>query len=254
MFTRVFGVVSAFLHSQRIRLICYLDDWLILVDSPESVSRALNLVLSSCQTLGVRVNVEKSDLVPSQRSTYLGMIINSVTFRAYPSLERVERFSKLAEEFVSHPYQPASLWESLLGTMASLLQLVQGSRLRMRPLQFSLRHQWPNRRPKFAKLMVRPPVRDAVLWWLEADRLRRGVSLEVRTPSVHLWTDASLAGWGGHTSSWQASGLWDRRERHLHINVLEIRAMMRCLELLPSLEKGSVVALQGDNTTALASS
>ena len=136
--------------------------------------------------------------------------------------------------------------------MASLIQLVQGSRLRMRPLQFSLHQQWPDRRRKLAKLMVTSTVKDAVLWWLDQDRLHQGVSLEVKTPSVHLWTDASLAGWGGHTSSWQASGLWDATERHLHINALEIRAMLKCLQLLPSLEKGTVVALQGDNTTALA--
>ena len=67
------------------------------------------------------------------------MILDSVTFRAYPSEERVERFSLLAEEFISHSVLVASRWESLLGMMSSLLQLVGGSRLHLRPLQFSLR-------------------------------------------------------------------------------------------------------------------
>ena len=62
VFTRVFGVVTASLHSKRMRLLRYLNDWLILGVSPESVARSLDLVLSTCLTLNIKVNVnvEKS--------------------------------------------------------------------------------------------------------------------------------------------------------------------------------------------------
>ena len=216
------------------------------------MAQSLDLVLATCLALNIRVNVEKSELRPSQLMTYLGMTIDSVAFRAFPSEERIQRFSNLAEKFLSSLYHPASHWESLLGMMSSLLQLVPGSRLRMRPLQFRLRDQWPNRRPKYAKVMVNLASREAISWWLSSDRLQTGVSLEVRTPSIQMWTDASLVGWGGHTQSWQACGQWTERESSLHINILEIRAMRLCLQKLPGLRGGEVIALQGDNTTALA--
>ena len=130
VFTRVFGIVAAFLHAQGIRLLRYLDDWLFLEDSPEAVARSLDLVISTCLALIIRVNVEKSELRPTQRMTYLGMVIDSVTFRAFPSEERTERFSELAEKFMTSLYLPAYRWESLLGMMSSLLQLDPGSSIR----------------------------------------------------------------------------------------------------------------------------
>ena len=62
VFTRVFGVVTASLHSEGTKLLWYLNDWLILGVSPESVARSLDLVLSTCLTLNIKVNVnvEKS--------------------------------------------------------------------------------------------------------------------------------------------------------------------------------------------------
>ena len=133
--------------------------------------------------------------------TYLGMTIDSVAFQAFPSEERVKRFSNLAEKFMFSLRLPASLWESLLGMMSSLLQLVPGSCLRMRPLQFRLKDQWLNRCPKTAKVMVILASREAIRWWLSSGRLQTGVILVVRTPSIQMWTDASLVGWGGHSQT-----------------------------------------------------
>ena len=64
VFARGFGVVAALLHSLGFRLLRCLDDWLILGESADSVSRALSHVLSLCDTLGIRVNVAKSEFTP----------------------------------------------------------------------------------------------------------------------------------------------------------------------------------------------
>ena len=50
--------------------------------------------------------------------------------------------------------------------------------------------------------------------------LLTGVCLKVENPSVHLWTDASLAGWGSHPPWWRVGGLWDSMVGHLHVIVL----------------------------------
>ena len=252
VFTRVFGVVAAHLHAQGVRLLRYLDDWLILGDSPESVARSLRTVSNLCDDLGVRINVKKSDWTPSQRTIYLGMVLDSRQFRASPSPERIERFEKLATLFLTEEVLTALRWEKILGMMSSMIHLIPGSRLRMRPLQFALKGQWHNKMSRFTSVTSNPQVREAVHWWLAVDRLSSGIDLTPVTPTVQLWTDASLAGWGGHTQTWQAAGRWSQSETALHINVLELRAMLRCLQLLPGLKRHDVVALQGDNTTALA--
>ena len=65
LFTRIFTVVSAWAHSHGIRLLRYLDDWLVLSSSEREAKQAVQLLLSLCRTLGIVINKKKSDLVPS---------------------------------------------------------------------------------------------------------------------------------------------------------------------------------------------
>ena len=107
VFTRVMAPVSGFLHQLGIRMLRYLDDWLILVLSQEEACWARDQVLSLCQELGIVVNLEKSTLTPSQQITYLGIRINSQTFRASATPSRIEKFFSIAEEFLSSKVQSA---------------------------------------------------------------------------------------------------------------------------------------------------
>ena len=244
VFTRVFGAPAAYLHSLGIRLLRYLDDWLILSESREASLRDLQLVLRACRDLGICINLAKSELSPSQTPQYLGMILDSRVLRAFPSEDRVLRFRRRAEAFLSDPAPQARCWETLLGTMASLTHLVRGARLRMRTLQWCLRGQWSRPSDPSCRVVPDSESLEAVRWWLQPMRLSRGVCLSVPVPSLHLWTDASLSGWGAHTQGWQANGLWSADESLLHINFLEIRAvMMALLAFSPPPPQGSVLVL-----------
>ena len=131
VFTRVMAPVSSILHSMGIRLRRYLDDWLIQSSSWEAVLHDLRVVLDLCMELGIVVNPEKSNFVPSQKVLYLGTILDSRTLVASPSTDRIARLLSLGGEFLSSVQQPAACWQSLLGTLSSLTHLVPGGRLRM---------------------------------------------------------------------------------------------------------------------------
>ena len=75
--------VSAFLHRSGIRLRRYLDDWLSQAASREQVLLALDTVLHLCHSLGIVVNWEKSQLVPTQRMVYLGVLLDSCLFQGF---------------------------------------------------------------------------------------------------------------------------------------------------------------------------
>ena len=106
VFTRVFAAVSAWAHSRGIRLLRYLDDWLVLSSSEKKAKQLLSL----CHTLGIVINEKKSDLVPSQSAKYLGMTIDTGAGKVFPSLARVEKFLAVAERFCSMQFSPAQLW------------------------------------------------------------------------------------------------------------------------------------------------
>ena len=136
VFTRVFAAVSAWAHSRGIRLLHYLDDWLVLSSSEKKAKQSIRELLSLCHTLGIVINKKKSDLVPSQAAKYLGMTIDTGAGKVFPSLARVEKFLSVAERFCSMQSPPAQLWQVILGHLASLERLVPYGRLRMRSLQW----------------------------------------------------------------------------------------------------------------------
>ena len=147
VFTRVFAAVSAWAHSRGIRLLRYLDDWLVLSSSEKKAKQSVQALLSICHTLGIVINEKKSDLVPSQAAKYLGMTIDTGAGKVFPSLARVKKFLSVAERFCALESPPAQLWQVILGHLASLERLVPHGRLRMRSLQWQL---VPRVRPSLA--------------------------------------------------------------------------------------------------------
>ena len=142
VFTRVMAPVSAILHSLGIRLRRYLDDWLVQASCREQVLLSLRTVLRLCNSLGIVINWEKSQLVPTQTICYVGVLLNSINFRASPAQKRIDKLLSIGDIFLSSVDQPANSWLELLGVLSSLTQLIPGGRLRMRSLQFLLNHCW----------------------------------------------------------------------------------------------------------------
>ena len=251
VFTRVMAPVSGILHSMGIRMGRYLYDWLVQSSSRESLLRDLQTVLHLCHELGIVVNPQKSNLIPSQVVQYLGVVIDATSFRASPSPERISRLLSTAREFQSSASPPASLWLSLLGVLSSLAHLVPGSRLRMRSLQLCLHRSW-DRLDLEAPVSVSPECLRDLQWWLHLPRLSSGVSLCQVSPDLHFWSDASDLGWGAHLDRQVASGLWDSRQAALSINARELLAVQLGLRQFQSSLQGRTVAVFYDNTTAVA--
>ena len=120
----------------------YLNDWLVQSSSRESLLHDFRVVLDLYRELGIVVKPAKSRLVPSQVVQYLGVVIDSRSYRASPSPNGVARLQSTAGEFLSCADPPASTWLSLLGMLSSLSHLVPGGRLRVRSLQLCLHRSW----------------------------------------------------------------------------------------------------------------
>ena len=108
VFTRIMAPVSAILHRHGVRMLRYLDDWLILAFTEIACIQSRDRLLSVCTELGIQVNFTKSSLVPTQSLVYLGMEIQSLPFIARPTPARANNLIRLIEEFLSTPSPPAS--------------------------------------------------------------------------------------------------------------------------------------------------
>ena len=250
VFTRVMAPVSAILHRMGVRLRRYLDDWLLQASSRKQVLLALKTVLRLCRPLGIFVNWEKSQVIPTQQMVYLGVILGSTAFRASPALKRVEKLLSIGNVFLSCVSQPVSSWLELLGVLSSMIQLVPGGRLRMRSLQLALWSQW-DQVDQSQLVEWSPVIHQDLSWWLDRDRLVLGISLEQVSPQLELWSDASDVGWEAHLDEQVASGLWAPEDVELLINARELLAIERALLWFAPHLAGSSVAVFADNSTAI---
>ena len=182
---------------------------------------------------------------------YLGVILDSLSFRASPALKRVEKLLSIGDVFLSCAKQPVSSWLELLGVLSSMIQLVPGGRLRMRSLQLALLRQWDH---VDQSILVEwsQEVRQDLDWWLDRERLELGISLEQVSPQLELWSDASDVGWGAHLDESVTSVLWAPEEVESSINVREFLAIERALLWFAPQLVGSSVAIFADNSTAIA--
>ena len=253
VFTRVFAAVSAWAHSRGIRLLRYLDDWLVLSSSEKKAKESIRELLSLCRTLGIVIKEKKSDLVPSQSAKYLGMTIDTGAGKVFPSLARVEKFLTVAERFCSMQSPPAQLWQVILGHLASLEVLVPHGRLQMRSLQWHLKTHWsPESDPPSLPVALPEEARRDLSWWMVRDHLLTGVRFGAPAPDLHLYSDASSSGWGVHLLDQNVSGVWSAQEKLLHINLLEMKALFLGLQAFQEDVAGHHVTAMCDNSTVVA--
>ena len=248
VFTRLMAPISAILHRYDIRMLRYLDDWLILAESRTTCLQARDRLLQLCEELGLQVNHRKSSLVPSQDMTYLGMQILSVRFVAKPTETRVVNLLNIIEEFLSSSDPPAALWCRLLSHLSSLTLLVKGGMLRMRSLQIRLRSRW-NFRDDYLRISWDPLCQEDLLWWSWAIQQREGVDLSLPVPDLSFYSDASDVGWGAIIGEQQVSGVWTPSQREVSINLREMMAVQNGLLQFSSLLRGKTIALFCDNIT-----
>ncbi|KAK3893774.1 hypothetical protein Pcinc_002431 [Petrolisthes cinctipes] len=153
----------------------------------------------------------KSHLPPSTDVVWLGI-------RWFPLLGRWALLEDKQMSILSSIRHVLSLkqvtrrqWEHILGKLTFATQI--------------LRHNKP---------LLQPLLRPQIL----SNHLHRPKTLSISPHfhhsgnTIHLWTDASLSGWGGHTLSHYVSGTWDTNESTLHINCLEVRVVLLTIRSL----------------------
>ncbi len=154
-------------------------------------------MLKHLSLLGLRVNLEKSKLVPMQRISFLGMELDSVNQTARLTQERAQSVLNCFMTLSGRTAVPLKLFQRLLGHMAAAAVTVTLGLLHMRPLQ----HWLHGRNPRWAwtrgthRVQITPACRKTFSPWSDPSFLRAGVPLEQVSRHAVVFTDASATGW-----------------------------------------------------------
>ena len=190
-------------------------------------------VVDLTQSLGWIINQEKSELKPTQVFLFLGYEYHLDSALVKPTQERWLKLQDLILRLKSKCVLTAKCVMSLIGLLASMEKMVPEGRLHMRPFQFHLKEHW-----RYPQLL------DILLPWSETIS-----DLHPKDHSIQLCTDASNEGWGTYLEQASTKGLWSDREKRLHINVLELKAVSLALQRFKDQCQNQTVLVAMDNST-----
>ncbi len=252
-FTKCMDAALSPLRQMGIRILNYLDDWLILAQSEVELLSHRTLILSHLERLGLRVNFAKSALSPSQRISFLGTVLDSAHMRAVIAPERALAIQKLAATFKSDTARPLKVFQRMLGLMAAASPVLQLGLLRMRPLQRWLKPRVPHNAWRHGHLHIRvnQACVTALTPWKNPRWMEKGVAMGLVHTRKVVTTDASNTGWGALCEGKPTFGHWSKTESGFHINCLEMLAVCRaCQFFLPDLI-GRHVLIRSDNMSVV---
>lgn len=124
VFTKCVEAALFPLRNEGIRILSYIDDYLICSSSREQVVKDAEMVLNHLSSLGFRINMIKSLLQPSQQTEYLGLRIDSLSYRVKLTEGRVASFTQCVARFQMGKVVPFRLCLRMLGLMASVISVV----------------------------------------------------------------------------------------------------------------------------------
>ena len=220
--------------------------------------------------------VGESHIPPGLSPTYTGVNKNVSTFRLASECRKVgagtqasyqfdlesgqvrptpDRWQNLQDKILALIPLPACLvreYMSLIGLLTATEKQVHLGRLHMRPIQWHLKSNW--RIPESLEKRIPLPrsLHPHLQWWLKEDNVLTGQPVHPIQHALQIFTDASKEGWGTHLNKFTARGDWSLLESKLHINYLELKAVLLALKEFQDLCVGKMVLVATDNTTVVA--
>lgn len=251
LFTKLMKPVFATLRKEGYNVTSFIDDTLICSNSYSGCIKAIQATISLLQKLGFCINVEKSVLIPTQCIEYLGNVINTKLMTVSLPERRLIKIRLGCANLLGQDITSIREVARVIGLLVAAFPAVELGKLHYRKLEAGKIATLKQVHGNFdRKLNITADMKLDLSWWLDnVDRHHRHIFRS--GTDIDLFTDASTLGWGGHLGCLTTSGTWSLDEKELHINILELKAILFSLQAFAHELEGRHIKVFCDNTTAL---
>ena len=212
--------------------LCYVfrwppDFWRTKSDCLQKAKKVMTLL----QELGFTINIKKSILEPTQQIEFLGLILDSIQMKVFLPEPKVLDLIESCQAILSMTSLTARSLASLQGKMSSCLHAVLPAPTFSRAIQEDI-HQAIGKTNNFSKkLILSSEAKSEIQWWIVNVRPWNGRPVHLPSPSLIITTDAAEKGeWGASCNKHKIQGRWTQEEASLHINILELKAVLFALK------------------------
>jgi len=253
LFTKLLKPVFAHLRGEcGISCAGYIDDSLYIGDSYGACIRNTLTAVQVLMSLGFHIHPKKSSIKPTQSIEYLGFVVSSTDMSVKLTEEKMNTIVNRCKDFLNgnkeHTIREVA---SLVGTIVSTFPGVQFGPLHYRHLEREKIEALKRCGGNYEnKMMLSLNSLKELAWWI--NNLRESYRKITREePSSIIEVDASLKGWGAKYNKQITNGVWSRSERDLHINCLELLAVLWGLTSLCINTRDIHLRVMSDNVTAV---
>ena len=226
VFTKVMRVVLTYLRRLGIRIAAWIDDFFIAAPSRSACQDHAFRTIRTFEELGFRPNTGKSRLVPSQRISHLGLVWDSIEYSVSVPADKIEGVKAKCQTALSSRVSVHFL-SSVLGSIEYFRWGFPHAALHYRRLQRFVNSCLDRGLSYDSRVSASSDALVDLTWWSRVGDSLPPRSLSPFAASLELYCDASLSGWGCWASDGkEAYGAWSSSEAELHINVLELKAVM----------------------------
>ena len=252
VFTKIMKPVFALLRREGIHCFNYIDDCFVIADTEEKCQDSVNRLEYLLKKLGFIIHEDKSQRVPTQEIIFLGYILNSQEMTVRPTPGKKEKLIEMINQLRGRKWFPIREIARIVGLIVDLTKAVN----------YGLAHYKQIEIDKIIGLTKAGPAQfdgsmhisekgwDDLSWWV--GNIQSGKKdIKPKTPDITLTTDASKEGWGAVVEDRRSGGRWSPDESTLHINVLEMKAVLLGLETFLRHEKDVTIKILSDNCTTV---
>ena len=251
IFTKILKPVIIYLRNLGIKIVSYLDDIFLCASTPTILSSNIKTALKLLCDLGFYPNYNKSNLIPSKKLFHLGFNWNSYDMTLSIPKEKVTKANDSASALLNNQPTLRSI-SAFIGLLNSFCPAFPYAPLYFRNLQFLQIEKIQSGLPWDSLVSLDPPSITNLEWWKDCKFPLTSSPLHEIPFDVTLYTDASLSGWAGVLSTGSTvSGQWSSEESKLHINYLELKAILICFKSLTYLLENKNIQICCDNFSAV---
>lgn len=231
VFTKVLKPVFASLRARGFISTAYIDDSCFQGSTFDECQRNILSTVKLMDSLGFTVHTEKSVLIPTKQIVFLGFLLCSETMTVRLTVERANELLDCCSNLIRKSKCSIRQFAKMIGKMVAAEPGVEYAPLFYKPLEKIKDINLRKSKGNFDNLMrISCDSKCIIQWWLT--NLKHSFKSVMRKPpSVLLYSDASLKGWGAYnkTSGSKTGGQWSVEEQSAHINILELKACQLAL-------------------------
>lgn len=250
LYTKLMRPVLSHLREKGIQCVSFLDDCLIIGETELACKENLDYLIEFYARLGFSINYEKSQLVPSKRVKFLGFIFDTEAFTISLPSSKIEKILNCINYCVQRQTLTVFKLAELIGLLVAASPAVAYAPVHIKNLEYDKNRALAITGNDYGgEVSLSQDSKEDLAWWSKHIR-QSSMSLNKDKYDIVLTSDASLKGWGGESDGKVTKGTWSLRESKMHINELELLAVLFCLKSLVTKFNLNTL-IRSDNTTAI---